>query len=228
MATITSQIRFQSAARINDGIVAGLEKRALAWLAAHTPKPINSDHLTALGFVSMLGAGLCYWAANRRPIALVGVVVCLALNWLGDSLDGTLARFRNQQRPRYGFYVDHMVDTFGALFLLGGIALSGYMHPAVAVALLLTLYMLMIQCYLASYTLGQFELAQFAFGPTELRIVLSLGTLYLLHKPVVQVFGAPFRLFDIAGIIGAAGMFAVCVITTARNTRRLYKEEPLS
>ncbi len=228
MATVTTEIRFQNAARVNDGIVAALEKRALAWLAAHTPKAVNSDHLTALGLASMLGAGLCYWAASRWPLALVGVVVFLALNWLGDSLDGTLARFRNQQRPRYGFYVDHMVDTFGALFLLGGMALSGYMHPAIAIALLLTMYMLMIQCYLATYTIGKFELAQFAFGPTELRIVLSLGTLYLLHKPVVHIFGAAFRLFDLAGAIGAAGMFAACVVTTIRNTRRLYKEEPRS
>jgi phosphatidylglycerophosphate synthase len=91
-------------------------------------------------------------------------IVCLAVNWFGDSLDGTLARVRQKQRPRYGFYVDHMIDSFGSLALMGGLALSGYMHPAIAIGLLVGFLMLSIQSYLATYTMGEFHLSFWHLG----------------------------------------------------------------
>jgi archaetidylinositol phosphate synthase len=120
---------FPEMQRVQQSWVAAHEKRALLWLAARTPRWIGPDHLTALGLAAQLAAGACYMLAARNRYALLGVIFCLALNWLGDSLDGTLARARQQLRPRYGFYVDHMVDSFGALALMGGLALSGYIHP---------------------------------------------------------------------------------------------------
>ena len=125
----------------------------------------------------------------RNRYALLGVIACLALNWLGDSLDGTLARVRQRQRPRYGFYVDHMVDSFGALALMGGLALSGYMHPWIAIGLLIAFLMLSIQSYLATHALGEFRISFWRFGPTELRILLAVGNLALFWKPVVHLFG---------------------------------------
>src|SRR5690242_7244206 len=119
---------FHEAKRKQQSFLAPLEKPTLIWLAQHMPAWVNSDHLTLLGLVALLGAGLSYWWARSNPMGLYAAIVCLALNWFGDSLDGTLARLRNRLRPRYGFYVDHVVDAFGALFLLGGLALSGYMH----------------------------------------------------------------------------------------------------
>ena len=113
---------FREAKRIQQSFLANLEKRTLIWLAARTPAWINSDHLTLLGLLSMAGAGAAYWWSASNRLGLVLVVLCLALNWLGDSLDGTLARFRDHSRPRYGFYVDHVVDAFSAFFLLGGLA----------------------------------------------------------------------------------------------------------
>src|SRR5258708_25739479 len=118
---------FRSAERIHGSLTAQAEKTALLWLACRTPVWINSDHLTALGALAQLCAGISYAVVRWNRYALLLVIFFLVLNWLGDSLDGTLARVRNQQRPRYGFYVDHMVDSFGALFLMGGLALSGYM-----------------------------------------------------------------------------------------------------
>ncbi len=115
---------FREAKRIQQSLLANLEKRTLIWLAARTPAWINSDHLTLLGLLSMAAAGAAYWWSASNRLGLVLVVLCLALNWLGDSLDGTLARFRDHSRPRYGFYVDHIVDAFSAFFLLGGLALS--------------------------------------------------------------------------------------------------------
>jgi archaetidylinositol phosphate synthase len=125
-------VAFQEAKREQVGFLAPMEKRALVWLAHRAPKWINSDHLTALGLLSLFGAGLSYSYARYSHAGLSLATAFLALNWLGDSLDGTLARVRNRQRPRYGFYVDHMVDAFGTFFLLGGLALSGYMSAPMA------------------------------------------------------------------------------------------------
>jgi hypothetical protein len=119
----------------------------LYWIAPRLPSGINSDHLTALGLLSMFFVGVCFAVSEGTPAALFGVVFFLALNWFGDSLDGTLARVRGHQRPRYGFYVDHILDTFGALFVLGGLAISGAMTPIVAAAFLVAYYLLSIEIY---------------------------------------------------------------------------------
>ena len=220
---------FKTANRVHGSLTAASEKRALIWMAHRAPAGINSDHLTVLGFLAQMGAGVAYALAHWNRWALLGVVACLALNWLGDSLDGTLARVRNQQRPRYGFYVDHMVDSFGALFLMGGLALSGYMHPAIAIALLIAFLLLSIQSYLATYTMGEFHLSFWRFGPTELRILLMIGNLALLGNPMVHFLGhGPYRLFDIGGTIGLAGMAVMLLWVTAKNTVRLYREEPIA
>src|SRR5580658_5005821 len=216
---------FPDMLRVQQSWVAAAEKRVLLWLAARTPKRINPDHLTVLGFVAQIGAGMFYALALWNKYALLGVILCLALNWLGDSLDGTLARVRRRLRPRYGFYVDHIVDSFGALALMGGLALSGYMHPWVAIGLLIAFLMLSIQSYLATYALGEFRLSFWKFGPTELRALLSVGNLALLWKPVVHVFGGQYRLFDLGGAIGLAGMALMVIFFTAKNTARLYGED---
>ena len=211
--------------RLQESWVASAERRALLWLAGRTPASIGPDHLTALGFVAQFGAGVCYALAARNRYALLGVIVCLALNWMGDSLDGTLARARRRQRPRYGFYVDHMVDSFGALALMGGLALSGYMQPWIAIGLLLAFLMLSIQSYLATHTLGEFRLSFWRFGPTELRILLAVGNLALFWRPLVHLFGHRYRLFDVGGAIGLAGMTLMLFVFTLQNTIRLYREE---
>jgi phosphatidylglycerophosphate synthase len=219
---------FPEMRRVQESWVAAREKRALLWLAARTPPWIGSDHLTGLGLVAQVGAGLCYALAAWNRYALLGAIACLALNWLGDSLDGTLARVRQQLRPRYGFYVDHMVDSFGALALMGGLALSGYMHPGIAIGLLVAFLMLSIQSYLATHALGEFRLSFWRFGPTELRILLAVGNLALLWKPRVHFLGGYYKLFDVGGAIGLAGMALMVVFFTGQNTLRLYREERIA
>jgi len=218
---------FPDMLRVQESWVAGAEKRALLWLAARTPDRIGPDHLTVLGFAAQIGAGMSYAFAARNRYALLAVVGFLALNWLGDSLDGTLARARQRQRPRYGFYVDHMVDSFGALALMGGLALSGYMHPWIAIGLLIAFLMLSVQSYLATHALGEFRISFWRFGPTELRILLAVGNLALFWKPMLHVFfvGGEYRLFDVGGVIGLAGMGLMLVVFTLQNTIRLYREE---
>jgi phosphatidylglycerophosphate synthase len=147
----------------------------------------------------------------------------LALNWFGDSMDGSLARVRQQQRPRYGFYVDHILDSIGSVALMGGLALSGFMHPWIAIGLLVFFLLLSIQSYLATYTLGEFRMSFWSFGPTELRLLLAAGNLAVLRWPLV--WHERFRLFDVGGAAGIAGMAAMLVFFTVRNTIRLYNEE---
>jgi archaetidylinositol phosphate synthase len=223
----TQMLRFREAKRIQQSFLASAEKRTLLWLAERTPDWINSDHLTFLGLAAMAGAGAGYWWSSWNRAGLLAVIVCLALNWLGDSLDGTLARFRNCPRPRYGFYVDHIIDAFGALFLLGGMSLSRYMSPWLALGLLVAYLMLSIEVYLASYTLGDFKISYFKMGPTELRLLLSVGNLALLWKPIVHLAARSYRLFDVGATIGVSGMMLILLISVIKNTARLYRREPL-
>ncbi|OLD00407.1 MAG: hypothetical protein AUH86_00355 [Acidobacteria bacterium 13_1_40CM_4_58_4] len=215
--------RFQNAKRVHRSFLAAAEQRALVWMAERTPGWINSDHLTLLGFGAQVMAGVSYGLARWNRYWLLAVIAFLALNWLGDSLDGTLARVRQRQRPRYGFYVDHMIDSFGALALMGGLALSGYMHPLLAIGLLIAFLLLSIQSYLATHTLGEFQLSFWSFGPTELRILLAVGNVALLYWPMI--WRGHYRLFDVGGTIGLIGMGTMLVFFTARNTYRLYVEE---
>jgi phosphatidylglycerophosphate synthase len=218
---------FTDATRVLTSVLAAAEKRVLTAMARKIPASVNSDHLTLLALVAMVGAGASYWLASVSSIGLLLAVVCLALNWLGDSLDGTLARVRNHQRPRYGFYVDHVVDAFGALFLFSGLGLSGYMSPEVAAALLITYLLLTVEVMLATHTLGTFRISYFKVGPTELRILLAIGTLVLLVHPTSSLFGRTFKLFDVGGVCGAIGLLVTLLVSTYRNTRTLYAAEPI-
>jgi len=219
--------KFKEAERAQLSFLAVAEKKALVWLAHRMPAWVNSDHLTLAGFAAMFAAGLCYWAASRTRAGLIGVIAALAVNWFGDSLDGTLARVRNRQRPRYGFYVDHITDALGTAFLMVGLALSGYMSPYIALGLLIVYFLLSIEVYLATYTIGTFHLSFWKFGPTELRLLLCVGNLALFRWPVVGLFGARFLLFDVGGAIGIAGMSLMLVASAIRHTRVLYQAERL-
>lgn len=214
--------------REHTSLLAAAEKRLLERLARQMPGWVTPDHLTLLGLCSMLLAGTAYWAASWNRLALLLVVFALALNWFGDSLDGTLARVRNRQRPQYGFYVDHVVDLIGTFFLLGGLALSGFMSPMVALGVLVAYLMVTAEVYLATHVCRVFRLAFMRIGPTELRIILAIGTLYLLYKPWVELGGAGrFLLFDVGGIVSITGLALALTVSAARNTMALYKAETL-
>jgi phosphatidylglycerophosphate synthase len=223
----TAQQAFKSATRQQESLLSPAEKKALTFLAHHMPGWVNSDHLTLAGFAGMALAGGCYYLARWNSLALVGAVLCLALNWFGDSLDGTLARIRNRQRPRYGFYVDHMVDSFGAIFLIGGLGLSGYMTSSLALMLVIAYFLLNIEIYLATYTVGVFRLSFGIWGPTELRIVLAAGTLLLLKKPVVSIAGTKYLLCDAGAAVTIVVLTGFAIYSAIQNTIRLYREERL-
>src|ERR1044071_9642041 len=147
---------FNSPKRVQKNLLSDYEKRFLIRIAQKLPPQIHSDHLTSLGFLGMLLAGISYWLSQWNAYALVLCVFWLVVNWFGDSLDGTLARVRNRQRPRYGFYVDHITDAIGTFFLMGGLALSSYMNPFIALGLLIAYLLLSIEVYLTTHPTGAF------------------------------------------------------------------------
>lgn len=221
---------FMNAERVHTAITAGIEKRVLHWLAARMPGTIHSDHLTVLALVAQILAGVAYAIAGidgASSWALLAVNGFLALNWFGDSLDGTLARVRNQQRPRYGFYVDHVVDAMGAFALMTGMGLSGFLHWQIAAGLLVCFYALAIESYLATYTIGRFHLSHGWFGPTEIRIALMIGNaLAFQHvKKMVTIAGHQFLYFDAGGTVAIVAMSAMFLIACARHTALLYRAE---
>ncbi|MFN2515219.1 MAG: CDP-alcohol phosphatidyltransferase family protein [Pyrinomonadaceae bacterium] len=218
---------FKDAKREQTSVLAPLERAALRGLVRRMPQWVNSDHLSLLGLVSMLFAGICYAASGKNPLMLHLVNLLIFLNWFGDSLDGTLARYRDRQRPRYGFYVDHIIDTFGTTFLMLGLALSGYMTERVAAAVLIVFFMLAINSYLAAYALGVFKISQWKMGPTEMRLILIIGNIYLLHGSHVHVFGQRLLLFDVGGMVSIVGMTLILVFASIKNTYTLYNLERL-
>ena len=218
---------FSPASRINQSLTASIEKRILHWMAERAPAWLTSDQLTILGFSAQIAAGLFYALARYNRASLFLVILCLILNWFGDSLDGTLARVRHQQRPRFGFYVDHIVDVFGSIALMCGLGCSGLLHWQTAIAMLIAFLLLSSESYLATYTLSRFQLSQGIFGPTEIRILLILGNLALLRNPYSTIFGHKLLLFDLGGVIATICMFATAILITLRHTAQLYREEPL-
>ena len=219
------EAEFVHATRVMNGLSVPLERRVLVWLAQRMPAAVGPDHLTALGFTAMIGAGACYALVRSYRLALIGVVICLAVNWFGDSLDGTLARVRRQERPRYGFYVDHTLDMFGSFFLLGGLAFSGFMSPLIALGLLVAYLMLTTEVYLATYSLASFRLSAFRIGPTELRILLAAGTVVLFVRPTGSVLDGRFLLFDVGAVVGMGGMAVALVTAAVGHTIELYRAE---
>lgn len=221
------QVVFTAARRVNHALTASVEKRALKWMAERAPNWLSSDQLTVLGLSAQIGAGICYGLSRYNRQALLLVTLCLVINWFGDSMDGTLARTRGQQRPRYGFYVDHMVDIFGSIALMCGLGYSGMLHWQTAIAMLIAFLLLSSESYLASYTLSCFELSQGIFGPTEIRILLIIGNLALLRSPYSVLLGHRILLFDLGGTITAISMFAMAILVTVRHAAQLYRQEPL-
>jgi len=219
--------KFREATRIQQSFITKAEKSALRWLAERTPEAINSDHLTVLGAAGMFLAGASYALTRLNRYGLLFACLFLAVNWFGDSLDGTLARYRNRQRPRYGFYVDHVIDCFGVSALLAGMGASGYMNPLIAVWMLVAYLLLSSEIFLATYALARFEMSYFYFGPTELRILLCVGNLYVFVHPSAHPFGLSLSLWDFGAVIGSIGMTVIAIVSFVRHGRVLYDAERL-
>jgi len=213
--------------RDHRSVLARAEKQLLIGMARRMPMWVHSDLLTCLALAAMALAGASYWMLRWDSRAAWLAVVALALNWFGDSLDGTLARVRGVERPRYGYYVDHVLDIVGTTLLLGGLACSSYMHPLIAMSVLVAYLLVAGEVFLATTSRGVFRMASFGVGPTELRILLAVGTIALRGDPHVR-FGSfgQMPLFDFGGIVAVAGLVVTLTIAVLRNTRALARQEP--
>ena len=214
--------------RKHTSVLASVERPALLWIASRLPAWITSDHLSALGLISMVAVGVGFAAFRITPWAAALVVIALAANWFGDSLDGTVARVRGQERPRYGFYVDHVIDLLGTAFLFGGLACSGLMSPLLAAMLLAAYAIVCAETYLATHAAGVFRMSFIGFGPTELRLVLAAGALTATDGGWISPAGLlDVRLFDAGAVIAIFGLALTFIVSAVRNTRALYRAEPL-
>ena len=210
--------------RDHDSVLAASEKRLLVRMAGGLPAWINSDHLTFTGTAAMLGVGVSFWAGGW---ALLMVIPLLAVNWFGDSLDGTLARVRKQERPRYGYYVDHVLDAVGFAALFGGLMLGGHMSLSLGLAFLAAYYLLVAEISMATHARGRFKMAFMKVGPTDLRILLAAGTIQLMRSDFVTLFGHRWLLFDVGGAVAVAGTLLAFIVNAVRNGVALYNEEKL-
>jgi phosphatidylglycerophosphate synthase len=213
--------------RHHRSLLAAAERQLLIRIASRLPARVNSDHLTALALAAMVMAGAGYALARVDVRAVWMVVLALALNWFGDSLDGTVARVRRAERPRYGFYVDHVLDIVGITILMAGLASSGYMTPLVALSFLVAYLLVSGEVFLATAVRGVFRMSFAGVGPTELRILLAIGTVALLGDPHVDLgaFGR-VQLFDVGGVVATAALGATLVVAVVRNGVALARLEP--
>ena len=199
-------------------LLARHEARVLDWLAQRLPKRVMPDHMTVLGVLAALGIGAAYWLTLRDPAWLWVASGLLVVHWLGDSLDGTLARVRRIERPKYGYYLDHLVDA-GATIAVGvGLGLSPYMTLVTGLAIVVAYLALSINTYLETQVFGVFSLGYGRFGPTEARVGLIVLNLALLA-------GASSAL-DVVGLAVAGLMLGALGVRAARNLRVLAAREP--
>lgn len=214
--------------RIQTSILNAAEKKTLVWMAERIPQSINSDHMTKIGFlgalISAAGYILSNWNANYLWIASFGLI----LNWYGDSLDGTLARVRNAQRPIYGFFIDHNVDALTILVICIGAGLSPYVKFSTALLVLAAYLLLSIYTYINTYLIGEFKITYSKLGPTEFRLVIILINTLFIYVPArhFTYMGATFSVFDVIGCAVAIILFTIYLVTFFQDRKKFETIDP--
>ena len=226
----------KKAVRIQNSILNGAEKKALAWLAERQPKWVVSDMLTLVGIIGalMIGAGfvLCSKNINWLWLSIAGFVV----NWYGDSLDGTLARVRNTQRPLYGYYLDHTVDCFNEAFMFLGLGLSYLMRLDIALMILIVYLFLTVNVSVNAHLKSEFKLTYGKLGPTEFRVIACLLIMCVIFFPCIREFHTSMHFLgrevaltalDIAGLVILAVLVLIYLVTVIQDARGYAKADPM-
>jgi phosphatidylglycerophosphate synthase len=217
-----------SAPREKTFLLARPEGRVLEWIARRLPAWVMPDHLTALGVLAAIGIAAAYALSGQDPIWLWAASGLLVVHWFGDSLDGTLARVRKTERPKYGYYLDHLVDAIATTLIGIGLGLSPYMLLATGLVIVIAYLVLSINTYLETNALGVFSLGYGRLGPTEARVGLVLinTVLALGIAPAISVFGFSVTVLDVV-VLGAAAVMAIALAVRAwRNLHELARREP--
>ena len=216
------------AARESQFLLAGFERRVLPWLACRLPRWVLPDHLTLLGVLAAAGIAAAYVLSNLDPVWLWAASTLLVVHWLGDSLDGTLARVRRIERPRYGYYLDHLTDALATILVGVGLGLSPYLLLFSGLVLVVVYLALSINVYLEAQALRVFRMGYSHLGPTEARVALiALNTLLALGIGAdIRVAGLGLTALDVVVLAVAAMMAVTLVLRAARNLTTLAREEP--
>jgi phosphatidylglycerophosphate synthase len=209
-------------------LLAAPERRLLRWIAARLPRAWMPDHLTALGVLGAVLTTVGYGLSPRHPGWLWLASGGLVVNWFGDSLDGTLARVRQIERPKYGYYIDHMVDAVNTALIGAGIGLSPYVSLPIAMILVILYLCLSINVYLESSVFGLFELGFGIFGPTEVRLLLVLANAGLFAGAMwAGLTGAEVaRIANIVFVLVCLGLGYALFARFRINLIRLSRMEP--
>lgn len=225
-------MEIQQSNRIQTSLINAAEKKALVWLAGKQPAWVNSDHLTFIGFVGALiicaGYILSNLSINWLWLCSFGYLV----NWYGDSLDGTLARVRKQQRPIYGFYLDHTIDGINECFMFIGAGLSAMInHPAIAIMALVLYLLLSMNVCVNAHLKGEFKLTYAKLGPTEFRIIMViLNCLFIFVRPIrefsLTLAGKEFSILDIIGAIIVLIITVIYLATIYSDAKYYAKIDP--
>jgi archaetidylinositol phosphate synthase len=217
-----------TATREKTFLLARPEARVLEWIARRLPRWVMPDHLTFLGVLAAIGIAAAYALSNRDPVWLWAASGLLVVHWLGDSLDGTLARVRRTERPRYGYYLDHLVDAVATALIGIGLGLSPYMLLVTGLVIVIAYLVLSINTYLETNALGVFSLGYGRLGPTEARVglVVANTALALGLAPSMSVLGVGVGVLDVVGLGLAALMLGALAVRAARNLRELARREP--
>jgi phosphatidylglycerophosphate synthase len=211
--------------RVNDILLGPLERPALQWLSARMPDWVTPDVLTGIGIAGSLLIFASYWLANIDPLFLWLANIGFVVNWFGDSLDGTVARYRKIERPKYGFFVDHTVDAFSQLLIVLGLGMSPYVRFDIALLALVGYLMMSVLVYVRTYVDGVFRISYGKLGPTEIRVILILITtsFFFVKAETVNLPFADLTIYDLAIGFLAALLLLVFLVSTARQARELAK-----
>lgn len=209
-------------------ITTRFEQWALPRIAERLPAWVMPDHLTVLGLIAATAISVFYLATNSNPAWLWAVNLAIVVHWFGDSLDGTLARTRKIERPRYGFYLDHICDAYSTFAIGMGLGLSPYMLLAVSLAIVVAYLVLSINVYLETHAFGKFRYGYGVVGPTEARILLILLNIVVIFAEGLpfNLFGYGMTVFDLVGVAAVLGMGGLLIRRVARNLRTLGELEP--
>jgi len=211
--------------RVNDILLGPLERPALRWLAARMPAWVNPDILTGVGILGSVVIFFSYWLTNVDANFLWLASLGLVINWFGDSLDGTLARYRKIERPKYGFFVDHTVDAVSTLLVVFGLGLSPYVRFEIACLALVSYLLMSVLVYIRTYVEGVFKISYGRFGPTEVRLIIIIANtvVYFVGNPVVRLWFGAISIYDLIAGIVAALLAMIFVFSTIKQARELAK-----
>jgi archaetidylinositol phosphate synthase len=220
-----SEEKAKSEDRWQTSILASVEKKALLWMAPRIPRWIGPDWLTFLGLLGLVVTGLAYYFTPYRGWLLAVASLGLVINWLGDSLDGTLARVRNQQRPKYGYYLDHLIDAFGVTCMIFGLAYSGVVSQPFVWLVMALFFIASINTYLATNTVNIFKISYQRISTTEARVLLIIVNTILIFVKRITLFGFRFFWLDVMLGLGALFLLIITIRSAFLNLRKLDLEE---